>query len=77
MASITIRDVPAEVRDELDSRAALAGRSLQEHLLAELIELARRPSVAVLMQRVRARKGLTASSLPAAEILPHLERDRR
>jgi plasmid stability protein len=36
--SITIRNVPEEVRDELASRAALAGRSLQEHLRSELIE---------------------------------------
>ena len=75
--SVTIRDVPDDVRDELAARAALAGRSLQEHLRAELIELARRPSVAVLMDRVRARKASTGSALAADQILDHRERDRR
>jgi len=41
--SITIRDVPEETRDELASRAALTGRSLQEYLRAQLVELARKP----------------------------------
>jgi antitoxin FitA len=75
--TVTIRDVPDEVRDELAARAALAGRSLQEHLRAELIELARRPSVTVLLARVRARKTSTRSKLPAREILSHRDRDRR
>jgi plasmid stability protein len=49
--SITIRDVPDDVRDELAVRAARAGRSLQEHLRLELTELARRPSVDELLRR--------------------------
>jgi hypothetical protein len=75
--SITIRDVPEEVRDELAARASLAGRSLQEHLRAELIDLARRPSALVLVARVRARKASTGSRLPAAKILAHRRKDRR
>jgi plasmid stability protein len=75
--SITIRDVPDDVRDELASRAALAGRSLQEHLRAEIIELARRPSATALMARVRERKRATGSRLPAKRILEHRDRDRR
>jgi plasmid stability protein len=47
MASITIRDVPEDTRDELAARAAGSGRSLQEYLRHELIELARRPDAAV------------------------------
>jgi plasmid stability protein len=77
VTSITIRNVPDAVRDELASRAALAGRSLQEHLLAELVELASRPSIEALMQRVAARKQSTGSRLPAASIVAHLDRDRR
>src|SRR5581483_6742011 len=42
MASITIRDVPDETRDELAARAARSGRWLQEYLRAQLVELARR-----------------------------------
>lgn len=75
--SITIRNVPAEVRDELASRAALGGKSLQEHLLAELIELASRPSVAALMQRVQARKDATRTRLTAEKIVAHLNDHRR
>lgn len=75
--SVTIRDVPDDVRDELAARAALAGRSLQEHLRAELIELARRPSAAALMERVRARKASTRTTLTAEQIMKHRREDRR
>lgn len=75
--SITIRDVPDEVRDELAARAALSGRSLQEHLRHELIELARRPSVETLVARVRARKEALGIKLSARKILAHRDRDRR
>ena len=75
--SITIRNVPEEVRNELAARAARAGRSLQEHLLAALIELAGRPDVATLVERIRARKKITGSALPADRILAHRDGDRR
>ncbi|MGH2384861.1 MAG: FitA-like ribbon-helix-helix domain-containing protein [Candidatus Limnocylindria bacterium] len=76
MPSITVRDVPDDVRDELAARAARAGRSLQEHLRAELIELASKPTVDELLNRVRARKEAIASRLPAARILAHRDEDR-
>ena len=75
--SITIRDVPDDTRDELASRARASGRSLQEYLRGELIELARRPDPAALMMRVRDRKQRTASHLPADRILSHRDADRR
>jgi hypothetical protein len=75
--NVTIRNVPDEVRDELAARAASAGRSLQEHLRAELIELARRPSVAVLLDHVRARKNTTRGKLSAKQILRFRDSDRR
>ncbi|MDP8969076.1 MAG: hypothetical protein M3N52_00900 [Actinomycetota bacterium] len=74
--SITIRNVPDDVRDELAARAARAGRSLQEHLRAELIELARRPTVDELLERVRARKAATGTRLAADEILAHRDAGR-
>ena len=77
MASLTIRNVPDEVRDELASRAALAGQSLQEHVLAALVELTRRPSVRALMARVQARKLATGSRLPADRIIDLRDQDRR
>jgi plasmid stability protein len=76
-ASITIRDVPDETRDELAARARLTGRSLQEYLRARLIELARQPDAETLAERIRARKTATRSSLSAAEILAHRDADRR
>jgi plasmid stability protein len=69
MPSITVRDVPNEVRDELAARAARAGRSLQEHLRAELIELARKPTVDEILARARARSMATSGRLTAARIL--------
>jgi antitoxin FitA len=77
MASITIRNVPDDVRDELAARAAATGRSLQEHLRAELIALAGRPSVDVWLAGVRDRKRVTDTRLPATVIVGDLAADRR
>lgn len=54
--SITIRDVPDETAAELASRAALTGRSLQEYLKAQLIELAERIDAEAWVAQVRADK---------------------
>jgi len=75
--SITIRDVPDEARAELASRAARTGRSLQEYLRAQLIELARRPDPEALVARIRERKERTGSRLPADLILAHRDADRK
>ncbi|MEO5679144.1 MAG: hypothetical protein ABIS47_05680 [Acidimicrobiales bacterium] len=77
MGSVTIRDVPDDTRDALAARAASSGRSLQEYLKAELIELARRPTADALMARVRERKRLTGSLLSSDQILDHRDADRR
>ena len=74
--SITIRNIPEDVRDELAARAARAGRSLQEHLRSELIELARRPSAADLLARIRGRKEATGTRLGVATILADRDADR-
>jgi len=75
--SITIRDVPDKARDELAARAALTGRSLQEYLRAQLIELASRPDPETVLARIRERKQRTGSRLPASKILGHRDADRR
>ncbi len=77
MASITIRDVPDGARDELAARAARRGRSMQEYLLRELIELARRPDAEALAARIADRKGRTGSELSATKIVEHRDADRR
>lgn len=76
MAAITIRDVPDETRDELAARAARGGRSLQEYLRLQLIELARRPDPDALLARVRERKRRTGSRLSVSSILAHRDADR-
>lgn len=75
--SITIRDVPDEVGDELASRAALTGRSLQEYLRAQLVALAATPDPEVAVARMRARKAATGTTLTAEQILRHRDADRR
>jgi plasmid stability protein len=75
--AITVRDVPDETRDELAARAALVGRSLQEYVRSQLIELARRPDAEALLSRVRERKQRTGSRLSADAILAHRDADRR
>ena len=77
MAAITIRDVPDKARDELAARAAASGRSLQEYLRAQLIDLASRPDVETVLARIRERKQRTGSRLPADAILAHRNADRR
>jgi antitoxin FitA len=74
--SITIRNVPEETRDELAARAARTGRSLQEYLRAQLIELAERPDPEEVFARIRARKVSTGSRLPSERILAHRDADR-
>jgi plasmid stability protein len=76
MTSVTIRDVPDDTRDELAARAAITGRSLQEYLRGELIELARRPDPEALLVRIRERKRRTGSQLSADRILDHRDADR-
>lgn len=76
MTSITIRDVPPETRDELASRAALAGRSLQEYLRLLLIELARQPDVATVVERIQARKSHMGAGLSSSQIIGYLDADR-
>lgn len=77
MPSITIRDVPASTRDELAARAAASGRSLQEYLKGQLIELTQRPDAATLLKRVHDRKQHTGSHLSASQILDERDSDRR
>lgn len=75
--SVTIRDVPEDVRDALAARAARSGRSLQEYLKAELAELARRPSPDELWDRVQHRLLATGTRVDARAVLDALDADRR
>jgi plasmid stability protein len=74
---ITIRDVPRKVKDELASRAALQGKSMQEYLRGELERLAAHPPVERLLERIRERKATAGTRLSAGEILAHRDSGRR
>jgi plasmid stability protein len=77
MPSITVRDVPAATRDELAARAAATGRSLQEYLRAQLIQLAARPDAEAWVARVRDLKEKTGTDVAADRIVAHVHADRR
>ena len=75
--SITIRDVPDHVRDELAARAARSGRSLQEYMRAMLVESAARPALADVIARARQRVDATGSRVDAQAILEARCAERR
>ncbi len=77
MPAITIRDVPDETRSELAARAARSGRSLQEYLRRELIQMAERPDHHTVMERVRARKAAMGNGPTTEQILAYRDMDRR
>jgi len=74
--SITIRNVPTEVRNELAARAARSGQSLQEYLLATLVHLAGRPDVRTVIERARERVRRTGVGLTTEQILEALRPER-
>ena len=55
--SIQIRNVPEAVHRTLRARAAAAGQSLSDYLLADITRLAERPPIADVLQRAGARSG--------------------
>jgi plasmid stability protein len=75
--SITVRDVPDEVRDELAARAARAGKSLQEYLRGMLVASVARPPVEDVIARARARVAATGVRVEAQSILAARDADRR
>jgi len=75
--SITVRDVPDEVRNELAARAARAGKSLQEYLRGMLVDSVERPPVEDVIARARARVAATGVRVQAESILAARDADRR
>jgi antitoxin FitA len=57
MPSIQVKGVPAELHATLRRRAASAGMSLQEYLLARLIEDAATPTLDEVLDRAGGRAG--------------------
>jgi plasmid stability protein len=52
---IQLRNVPDALHRSLKVRAAMAGMSLSDYLLAEIKEIAERPTLAELRDRLRTR----------------------
>lgn len=77
MVAITVRDVPAETRDELAARAARSGQSLQEYLRSLLIAASAKPPVDDVLARARARVAATGARVDADAILTARDADRR
>lgn len=76
MPSIQVKDVPDAVHATLRSRAAAAGMSLQEYLLARLVDDANTPTLDEVLDRAGGRAGGTASLRAAAKAVRR-ERDAR
>jgi antitoxin FitA len=76
MPSVQIKGVPPEVHKVLRRRAAAAGQSLQEYLLALLEEHARRPTLDEVLRRAG---GRAEGSVPLADAVKAVraERDSR
>jgi len=57
---IQLRNVPDALHRSLKARAALAGMSLSDYLLAEIREIAERPTLGELRDRLHKRKPVPA-----------------
>jgi len=56
---IQVRNVPDSLHRKLKAKAAMAGMSLSDYLLAEIRSLADRPTIAELRERMRQRARVT------------------
>lgn len=72
---VQLRNVPDALHRTLKARAALAGMSLSDYLLAEIREIAERPTLAELRDRLRTRKPVSAQ-LDTAQLVRE-EREAR
>jgi antitoxin FitA len=65
---VKIRNVPDALHRTLESRAADAGQTLSDYLLAELERLAARPTGEEMLARLHSRTGVTLKT-PAAVVI--------
>jgi len=73
VSSVQIKHVPDDVREELHRRARVAGQSLQEYLLARLVEVARTAPLDEVLARAAQHRGGSAS---IAEVTRLIRDDR-
>lgn len=72
---IQLRNVPEALHRTLKARAATAGMSLSDYLLVEIKEIAERPTLAEIRERLHKRKPVAAEIDTA--LLVRTERDGR
>jgi plasmid stability protein len=72
---IQVRNVPDTVHRTLKVRAAMAGMSLSDFLLSEIRQLAERPTIGELRERLHRREPVTLKSSAARAVRE--ERDAR
>lgn len=72
---IQLRNVPDSLHRRLKARAATLGMSLSDYLISEIKEVAERPTLAEMRERLRQREPVT-SDLDTVRILRE-ERDAR
>jgi antitoxin FitA len=70
---IQIRNVPDDLHRSLKIRAAQRGVSLSDYLLSELEQLAEKPTIPELLERLRTRKSANVRESPAQVIRQHRE----
>lgn len=72
---IQLRNVPDTLHRRLKARAAMAGMSLSDYLITEVREIAERPTLAELRERLHQRSPV-AAELDTARLV-HEEREGR
>jgi antitoxin FitA len=75
MGHIQIRNVPEDVHRTLKARAAKEGMSLSEYLLAQVTELAQRPTLEEMTERIRSRP-MIRSNVAAADLIREAREER-
>jgi len=65
---VQVRNVPDGLHRKLKARAAHAGRTLSDYLLAELERLAARPTREEMLARIHSRKRVSLKT-PAAAVI--------
>ena len=75
MGHIQIRNVPEDLHRTLKAKAAKEGMSLSEYLLREVVDLAARPTLAEMTERIRSRP-MIRSKVPAAELIREAREER-
>jgi antitoxin FitA len=72
---IQLRNVPDHLHRSLKARAAMAGMSLSDYLLAEIKEIAERPTLAEMRERLHQREPISVQ-IDTARLVRE-ERDSR